>query len=324
MPSFIPHHDDFRLVGLSIVIAMGAADAAINMAGRTVVAPEHSRFAWLGGGAVAMGLGIWSMHYIGMLAYILPVPVLYDLPTVLVSLFTAILASAVALYCVSRPNPCSGSVALASLVMGAGIASMHYIGMAAMRVPAKCHYDPVIFAASIGIAVVVSAVALMLAFRYRSASQFDLRKIVSAIVMGLAVAAMHYTGMAAVTWMPSALIGDISNAVSVSSVGIAGIAIVTLVILGTTVVTSWVDRRFQLQQSQLTASEERYRLLFARSVAPIYKTSLDGTILDCNDACASSLGYSSRLDLIGRRRMPATWIPPRASFSSPPSPPPAN
>jgi PAS domain S-box-containing protein len=300
MPAFIPHHYDFRLVGLSIVIAMGAADAAINMAGRTVVAPEHSRLAWLGGGAVAMGLGIWSMHYIGMLAYILPVPVLYDLPTVLVSLLTAILASAVALYCVSRPNLAAGSVALASLAMGAGIASMHYIGMAAMRVPAMCHYDPVIFAASIGIAVVVSAVALMLAFRYRSASQFDFHKIASAIVMGLAVAAMHYTGMAAVTWMPSPLVGDVSNAVSVSSVGIAGIAIVTLVILGTTVVTSWVDRRFQLQQSQLTASEERYRLLFARSIAPIYKTSLDGTILDCNDAYASSLGYSSRLDLIGR------------------------
>jgi PAS domain S-box-containing protein len=300
MPAFIPHHYDFRLVGLSIIIAMGAADAAINMAGRTVVAPEHSRFAWLGGGAVAMGLGIWSMHYIGMLAYILPVPVLYDLPTVMVSLFTAILASALALYCVSRPKLAPGSVALASLAMGAGIASMHYIGMAAMRVPAMCHYDPVIFAASIGIAVFVSAVALMLAFRYRSASQFDFRKIVSAIVMGLAVAAMHYTGMAAVTWMPSPLIGDVSNAVSVSSVGIAGIAIVTLVILGTTVVTSWVDRRFQLQQLQLTASEERYRLLFTRSVAPIYKMSLDGTTLDCNDAYAAALGYSSRLDLIGR------------------------
>jgi methyl-accepting chemotaxis protein PixJ len=97
MPPSIPHHYDLRLVALSILIAMGAADAAINMAGRTAVAEAGSRFAWMGGGAVAMGIGIWSMHYIGMLAYILPFPVLYDLPTVLASLAAAILASAVAL-----------------------------------------------------------------------------------------------------------------------------------------------------------------------------------------------------------------------------------
>jgi two-component system sensor histidine kinase/response regulator len=296
----IPHHYDFRLVGLSIIIATGAADAAINMAGRTAAAQSHWRFVWLSGGAVAMGSGIWSMHYIGMLAYILPFPVFYDLPTVLASLLAAILASAVALYCVSRPNLSPNSILLASLVIGAGIAAMHYIGMAAMRVPAMCHYNAAILAASIAIAVSVSVVALMLAFRYRSASQFDFRKILSAIVMGFAVAAMHYTGMAAVTWTPSPLVGDISQAVSVSSVGIAGIAIATLIILGTTLVTSAVDRRFQMQQLQLSASEGRYLLLFTRSLAPICKASLDGTILDCNNAYATALGYASPRDLIGR------------------------
>jgi len=298
LPS-IPHHYDLRLVALSVLIAMGAADAAINMAGRTAVAEARSRFAWLGGGAVAMGIGIWSMHYIGMLAYILPFPVLYDLPTVLASLAAAILSSAVALYCVSRHDLAPGSVGLASVAMGGGIASMHYIGMAAMRVPAMCHYDRAIFAASIVIAVVVSAAALVLAFRYRSASQFDLAKLSSAVVMGFAVASMHYTGMAAVTWTPSPIEGDTSLAVPVTSVGIAGIAIVTLIILATTLITSAIDRRFQTQQLELAASEDRYRLLFKRSLSPICKAALDGTILDCNDACARALGYPSRRELIG-------------------------
>jgi two-component system, sensor histidine kinase and response regulator len=300
MPIYVAHHYDFRLVALSIIIAMGAADAAINMAGRIAAAPGRFRFAWLGAGAVAMGLGIWSMHYIGMLAYVLPVPVLYDLPTVLVSLLAAILASAVALYCVSQTHLPRSSIVLASIAMGAGIASMHYIGMSAMRVPAMCHYNLAALAASIGISVAVSAVALMLAFRYRSASQFDIHKMLSAIVMGFAVASMHYTGMAAVTWTPSPLLGDISDSVSVSSVGIVGITLVTLLILGTTLVTTLIDRRFQTTQLQLTESEDRYRLLFARSLAPIYKTSLDGTLLDCNCAYAEALGYASRHDLIGR------------------------
>ena len=299
MLTSIPHHYDLRLVALSVLIAMGAADAAINMAGRTAAAEARSRFAWLGGGAVAMGIGIWSMHYIGMLAYILPFSVLYDLPTVLASLGAAILSSAVALYCVSRHDLAPGSVVLASVAMGGGIASMHYIGMAAMRVPAMCHYDRAIFAASIVIAVVVSAAALVLAFRYRSASQFNLAKLSSAVVMGFAVASMHYTGMAAVTWTPSPIEGDTSLAVPVTSVGIAGIAIVTLIILATTLITSAIDRRFQTQQLELAASEDRYRLLFKRSLSPICKAALDGTILDCNDACARALGYPSRRELIG-------------------------
>jgi two-component system sensor histidine kinase/response regulator len=300
MPPSIPHHYDLRLVALSILIAMGAADAAINMAGRTAVAEARSRFAWMGGGAVAMGIGIWSMHYIGMLAYILPFPVLYDLPTVLASLAAAILASAVALYCVSRHDLAPGSVIVASVIMGGGIASMHYIGMAAMRAPAMCHYDQAIFAASIVIAILVSAAALVLAFRYRWAAQFDLAKLSSAVVMGFAVASMHYTGMAAVTWTPSPIEGDTSLAVPVSSVGIAGIAIVTLIVLATTLLTSAIDRRFQRQHLELAASEDRYRLLFKRSLSPICKAGLDGTILDCNDACASALGYPSRRELIGR------------------------
>src|SRR5579862_4487735 len=93
---------DYRLVALSVVMAVCAAYAALDLAGRTSVSTGRARLVWLAGGAAAMGLGIWSMHYIGMLAFLLPVPVFYDWPTVLVSLFAGIFASGVALFVVSR------------------------------------------------------------------------------------------------------------------------------------------------------------------------------------------------------------------------------
>ena len=89
-----------------------------------------------------MGLGIWAMHYIGMLAFSMPIPVLYDLPTVGLSLLAAIIASGIALHILSRPELRWPQQVLGSLTMGSGIAAMHYIGMAAMRMPARIHYNP--------------------------------------------------------------------------------------------------------------------------------------------------------------------------------------
>src|SRR6266581_4846164 len=124
---------DYRLVALSAVIAICASYAALDLAGRTIAASGRVRLAWLAGGATAMGLGIWSMHYIGMLAFSLPVPVLYDWPTVLLSLIAAVFASAVALFIVSRKKMGWLRALTGSGIMGSGIATMHYTGMAAMR-----------------------------------------------------------------------------------------------------------------------------------------------------------------------------------------------
>src|ERR1043166_5375459 len=126
------------LVALSVVIAIVAAYAALDLAGRVTNARGRVRFFWLSGGAVAMGTGIWSMHYIGMLAFSLPIPVLYDWPTVVLSLFAAILASAIALFVVSREKMGALRALGGSLFMGGGIATMHYTGMAAMRLAAMC------------------------------------------------------------------------------------------------------------------------------------------------------------------------------------------
>lgn len=286
---------DFRLVALSVVIAVFAAYAALDLAGRVTASQKRARRFWLTGGATSMGLGIWSMHYVGMLAFRMPMKMYYHPPTVLLSLLAAIAASAVALYTVSRKQMSTGQLVVGSLFMGAGIAAMHYIGMAAMRLPAICVFDLRVVASSIVIAVVVSVVALLLAFRLRTAdSEFSAAKTAAAVVMGFAIASMHYTGMAAVSFVPAPLIGDISRSIEVTSLGAFGIAIVASVVLAVVTITSVLDRKFSHQAAQLALSHERYRLVFERSMSPLHRSQLDGLIIDCNDACARALGYDSR------------------------------
>src|SRR6201984_2487797 len=132
---------NYALVGLLVLIAMFASYTALDLAGRVTAAGGWTRAVWLLGGAGAMGTGIWSMHYIGMLAFILPIPVAYHWPTVLLSLFAAILASVVALGVVSREKMGWFRALTGSFLMGAGISSMHYIGMAGIRLPAICHFN---------------------------------------------------------------------------------------------------------------------------------------------------------------------------------------
>lgn len=142
-------HYNYGLVALSVSIAFFASYAALDLVGRTRAARGVRRSIWLTGGASAMGLGIWTMHYIGMLAFHLPVPVLYDVPTVIVSLLAAVGVSAVALFVVSRNRLTVPGVSAGSVVMGCGIAAMHYTGMAAMRLPAMSHYDNRLVALSV-------------------------------------------------------------------------------------------------------------------------------------------------------------------------------
>src|SRR5258705_7280346 len=157
---------NYGLVTLSVLIATLASYAALDLASRVTTAGGRTRALWLLGGAGAMGTGIWSMHYIGMLAFILPVPVAYHWPTVLLSLFAAILASAIALYVVSRQRMDAFRAFAGSVLMGAGIASMHYIGMAAMRLPAMCHFDSLIVVMFVVFAVLISLAAIWITFHF--------------------------------------------------------------------------------------------------------------------------------------------------------------
>lgn len=225
---------DYLLVTLSVVIAILAAYAALDFAVRVTAARGPVRLLRLSGGAISMGVGIWSMHYVGMLAFRLPIPVRYDWPTVLLSLLAAILASAVALFVVSRERMGLVHALLGSIMMGGGIATMHYVGMEAMRLDAMCIYSPRIVALSVVLAMVISSVALWITFHLRTdTTAWGKKKIASAFIMGAAIPVMHYTGMAAVTFIPSTPhLHDLSHAVSVSSLGTVAIIVVTLLLLG--------------------------------------------------------------------------------------------
>jgi PAS domain S-box-containing protein len=252
---------NYALVALSVLIAIFASYAALDLASRVTAAGGWTRTVWLLGGAGAMGTGIWSMHYIGMLAFILPIPVAYHWPTVLLSLLAAILASVVALGVVSRQKMGAFRALAGSVLMGAGISSMHYIGMAAMRLPAVCQFDSFLVVLSVASAVLISLAALWITFHFRhEKTGIGWEKLAGAVVMGAAIPVMHYTGMAAASFTPSGMSADLSHAVSITTLGTAGIAGVTFIVLGLALLMSWMDRRFaaqtlELQEEKLQRSE---------------------------------------------------------------------
>jgi NO-binding membrane sensor protein with MHYT domain len=176
---------DYRLVTLSILFSVLAAHVALDLASRVKAARDRLRVVWLCGGAVAMGLGMWSMHYIGMLAFSLRIPVLYHYPTVILSLLAAIVASAVALFTISREEMNAKTWVVGSLMMGGGIVAMHFIGMAAMRMAATTEYVPWNFALAVVWALAGSLIALRLAFQAgREEKPTTKRKLISALIMG--------------------------------------------------------------------------------------------------------------------------------------------
>ncbi|HWX53290.1 MAG TPA: MHYT domain-containing protein [Verrucomicrobiae bacterium] len=252
---------NYALVALSVLIAVFASYAALDLAGRVTAAGGWTRAIWLMGGAAAMGTGIWSMHYIGMLAFILPVPVAYHWPTVLLSLLAAILASVVALGVVSRQKMGPLRALAGSVLMGAGISSMHYIGMAAMRLPADCEFNSFLVVLSVVFAVLISLAALWITFHFRDEKNgIGWKKLAGAVVMGAAIPVMHYTGMAAASFTPSDVPADLSHAISISTLSTVGIAAVTFIVLGLAILMSWIDRRFaaqalELQEEKLQQSE---------------------------------------------------------------------
>src|SRR6185436_20753382 len=186
------------LVAASLFVAILASYTALDMAGRITTAQGRAARWWLAGGASAMGIGIWSMHFIGMLAFSLPIPLGYDPIITLLSLLIAIASSVFALWLVCQNNLPWSRLLLGAILMGLGIASMHYTGMAAMRMIPLIHYIPSLFLLSILIAIAASGVALWIAFHLRRpGTRVHRYRAAAGVVMGLAIVGMHYTGMAA-------------------------------------------------------------------------------------------------------------------------------
>ncbi|MEM5453404.1 EAL domain-containing protein [Paraburkholderia phytofirmans] len=232
------------LVTISFVVATLASYTALDLTGRIfLLASARLRHAWRLGGAAALGVGIWSMHFIAMLAFSLPIPLGYDFATTAASLGLAIGASYLALYVTTRVRLTAGRLLAGGVVMGFGIAGMHYTGMAAMQMAPGIHYRPAWFAASLAIAIGASTAALWMA---RALSNDDARHVVrkrlaAALVMGVAITGMHYAAMAAAEFPLGAVCGA---AKGVNATWLAtSVILLTFAILIVTLMLSRFDAR---------------------------------------------------------------------------------
>src|SRR5688572_16162843 len=183
---------------------MLASYTALDLANSVPSARGRARWIWLIAGSLAMGTGIWSMHFVGMLAFHLEGhSIAYAVSLVVLSVLVAVVASFVALYNITQARSHT-RVLLAGLAMGAAIAGMHYTGMAAIRTGARIEWNVAIVVTSVLIAIGASFAALELAIRVRTVvgPRAVAFKLAGGVVMGLAIAGMHYTGMAAASFDP--------------------------------------------------------------------------------------------------------------------------
>jgi signal transduction histidine kinase len=254
---------DYRVVALSVVIGVLGSYAALDLAERLTAARGRARFAWLAGGATAQSIGIWSMHYTGMLAFRLSVPTWYDWPAALLSFLPAMLGAVAELVIVSQSQMGARRLLGGSVFKGSAIVGLHYTAMMSMRFQGMCRYSPAIVTLSVVFAIGFAWLSLWLMLFFRGGSVGrQLRRIGSALLMGAAICLMHYTGMAAVTFTRSSAPPELSHALPVSFIGILAIGSIALTVIGVVVVTSMFDRLHQ-HRELLRVTSQQLRALSA-------------------------------------------------------------
>lgn len=286
-PGFNP-----ALVALSVAIAVFAAYTALDLAARAVTVGAGnsrpiSRWPWISGAALTMAGGIWSMHFIGMLAFELGMPIVYDLPLTALSFLIAVGVTGAAFAWVGREGAGLRSVLVAGPLMGLGIALMHYTGMAAMRMPGHVVYDRPLVALSVAIAIIASTAALWLAFRHNSVSE----KVAAAGVMGIAVAGMHYTGMAAVTFSGDARVHEAGHGITTAPQVLAfAVAGATFLILFVGMLAIAFDQH--RVQGELAASEARFRAAIEAVSGVLWTNDAEGRMVGHQPGWAAITGQS--------------------------------
>lgn len=293
---------DATLVSLSIVIAIFASYTALDLAARIVVANGRTRWAWLVTAALALGGGIWSMHFVAMLAFSIPgIPVGYDVPLTIVSLALPVAVTAIGFSLVDRWGSRRAVLAGSGLVMGLGIVGMHYTGMAAMRLPAEMHHDGAWVATAIAIAIGAAMVSLRLAFR-RSG---QLGRIGAAVAMGVAIAGMHYSAMHGAIFVPLDSVAEPGAAAGIGRMHLAlWVTGTTVTILALALVAAALDRRMAIiaarEADALRESEERFRLM-VQSVTDyaIFMLDTSGHVANWNSGARRIKGYEAH-EIVGR------------------------
>ena len=240
-----------------------------------------------------MGGGIWSMHFIGMLAYSMHMPVRYHFDLTLYSLLIAIMGSGVGLYFGTRARQGkSYTLILSGLFMGLAIASMHYIGMEAMDMAAEIVYDPWLIAVSIAIAITASTAAIYLVFYLRKPQQNTFKgiKTAASVVMGFAISGMHYTGMAAASFMPTNIEMHSTDLIDTTTL-VAAITIITILIQGFALIALIMDNQIK--------TEHRYRIISNHILDGLITIDRNGIVEEFNRAAQDIFGYEP-IEVIGR------------------------
>ena len=233
-------HYNYVLVSLSILVAILASYASLLVSQLvTTIASAKARHLWVIGGGLCLGIGVWAMHFVGMLAFSLPCTSNYDPIITFLSMIPSILASILAIKIISRTNLSPTQLATGGLLIGAGIGAMHYSGMAAMHLNGMIRYDIRLFSLSILVAIALATLALWIKFGLKSwKARWNIGvTIASAVVMGLAVSGTHYTAMAAAYFIRD----DATNAASgISPSYLASIVLVaTCLVIVTTLVATF-------------------------------------------------------------------------------------
>ncbi len=299
-PPMHPTHNPL-LIALSVLIAILASYAALDLAGRISASTGRSRSTWLVGGSLAMGTGIWSMHFVGMLALSAPFVIGYQVTQVVLSAVVAIGASLFALFIAARRDLSLPALLASAACMGLAIAGMHYIGMDALQTTAHVRYDSTRVAVSVAIAIVASGVALRLAHVLQTDQESgrEIAKTGSALVMGFAIAGMHYTGMSAVTFTPDPLATFSTHHVLLNGPElIAPVILSSLAVLGAAVFATTMHRRIArriLETTQVGKASLREQQEFLRKVIDanpnlIFVKNWDGEFVLANTAVAEIYG----------------------------------
>ncbi|MEN3274705.1 MAG: diguanylate cyclase [Massilia sp.] len=290
-------HYEPTLVVVSILVAIYASYTALSLAERVRHSQGRATYWWMAGGAFAMGSGIWAMHFIGMQAFRLPFPVGYDVAMTFVSWLLPVLASVLAMSLISRPAPTPSHFAISAVLMGLGINAMHYTGMAAMRMRPGIEYDPLLFAASVAIAIGASAGALWIGFHLRNRHlRGKLAQLAAAVVMGGAIVGMHYTGMEAAHFAPGSICLEAN--IGISQDLLAAMVTVTALLLLTTatlvaVYDSRLEDRSRILAASLATSAERQTMYLHEQKARVEAERLS----EMKDEFLSTLSHELRTPL---------------------------